>query len=131
MQYRGLGWPGGLVAIALLASCRTAPPPVRSSPAAVASQAADAAPPPALPILPVVVRDPLAAEDGPDLRFSAVDGAIAAAITAGKMPGCVLVVGRHDEVLLRRAYGSRALQPSPLPMMLDTVFDLASLTKPL
>ena len=47
------------------------------------------------------------------------------------MPGCVVVVGRHDEVLLRKAYGSRALLPDRVPMTLDTVFDLASLTKPL
>jgi uncharacterized protein YbbC (DUF1343 family) len=47
------------------------------------------------------------------------------------MPGCVLIVGRRDEVLLRKAYGSRALLPERVPMTLDTVFDLASLTKPL
>ena len=63
-------------------------------------------------------------------RFAAVDAAVAAAIDAGKMPGCVLIVGRHDEVLLRKAYGSRALLPERVPMTLDTVFDLASLTKP-
>jgi uncharacterized protein YbbC (DUF1343 family) len=66
-----------------------------------------------------------------DSRFAAVDAAILAAIDAGKMPGCVLMVGRHDEVLLRKAYGSRSLLPSRSPMTLDTVFDLASLTKPL
>jgi uncharacterized protein YbbC (DUF1343 family) len=66
-----------------------------------------------------------------DTRFAAVDAAILAAIDAGKMPGCVLVVGRHDEVLLRKAYGSKALVPLRAPMTLDTVFDLASLTKPL
>lgn len=65
------------------------------------------------------------------MRFAAVDAAIAAAIDAGKMPGCVLIVGRHDEVLLRKAYGSRALLPERVPMTLDTVFDLASLTKPI
>lgn len=64
-------------------------------------------------------------------RFAAVDASITAAIEAGKMPGCVLVVGRQDEVLLRKAYGSRALLPERVPMTLDTVFDLASLTKPL
>ena len=64
-------------------------------------------------------------------RFAAVDSAIEAAIAAERMPGCVLVVGRHDEVLLRKAYGSRALLPDRVPMTLDTVFDLASLTKPL
>lgn len=66
-----------------------------------------------------------------DPRFAAVDNAIAAAIEAGKMPGCVLVIGRQDEVLLRRAYGSRAVLPERVPMTMDTVFDLASLTKAL
>lgn len=66
-----------------------------------------------------------------DTRFAAVDAAILAAIDAGKMPGCVLIVGRHDEVLVRKAYGSKALLPERVPMTLDTVFDLASLTKPL
>ena len=70
------------------------------------------------------------AADG-NARFAAVDASINAAIEAGKMPGCVLVVGRQDEVLLRKAYGSRALLPERVPMTLDTVFDLASLTKPL
>ena len=64
-------------------------------------------------------------------RFAAVDAAITAALESGKMPGCVLIVGRQDEVLLRKAYGSRALLPERVPMTLDTVFDLASLTKPL
>jgi uncharacterized protein YbbC (DUF1343 family) len=118
-----------------LASCWTAQPPRQSvrAPQPVASAAPDAgAPAPPAPLTPVVVRDPSAADEGaPDLRFAAVDIAITAAIEAGKMPGCVLVIGRHDEVLLRRAYGSRALQPTVAPMTLDTVFDLASLTKPL
>src|SRR5215471_9730293 len=48
-----------------------------------------------------------------------------------KVPGAVVVIGRHDEVLLRRAYGFRELQPDRVPMTLDTVFDLASLTKPI
>ena len=46
------------------------------------------------------------------------------------MPGCVLVIGRHDDVLLRRAYGLRSIEPTRTPMTPDTVFDLASLTKP-
>jgi uncharacterized protein YbbC (DUF1343 family) len=133
MQYRGVPLFGLIVALASLASCWTAPP-VRSlkgaPPPASAARDAGALPAP-LPIVPaVVVRDPTA-DGAPDPRFAAVDGAITAAILAGKMPGCVLVIGRHDEVLVRRAYGSRALLPAPSPMMVDTVFDLASLTKPL
>lgn len=65
-----------------------------------------------------------------DPRFAVIDAPIEAAIAEGKMPGCVVVIGRHDEVLYRRAYGSRAILPERAAMTLDTVFDLASLTKP-
>jgi len=41
----------------------------------------------------------------------------------------VLIVGHHGQVIYRKAYGSRALEPRREAMTLDTVFDLASLTK--
>ena len=131
MQYRGLWFCG---ALATLAACAAAHPNLRSAKVAppAASQAPDAAVPASPPVVPLVVRDPAPAEgSAADLRFGAIDAAITAAIAAGKLPGCVLVVGRHDDVLVRRAYGSRALAPAPTPMTVDTVFDLASLTKPL
>ncbi len=131
-RYGRLVW---LVALVSLASCWSPHPPLSSAkrgPALAASAAPDAAAPSEPPASAlVVVRDDAAAEGMSDPRFVAVDAAITAAVEAGKMPGCVLVIGRHDDVLLRRAYGSRALQPSRAPMTLDTVFDLASLTKPL
>lgn len=46
-------------------------------------------------------------------------------------PGCVLLVSRQREILFFEAAGSRSLFPGPRPMERDTVFDLASLTKPL
>jgi CubicO group peptidase (beta-lactamase class C family) len=55
--------------------------------------------------------------------------AIDEAVAAGQIPGAVLLVGRGDEVLHRGAFGSRARQPIVEPMTLDTVFDLASLSK--
>ncbi len=51
------------------------------------------------------------------------------AIADGNIPGAVLVVGHDGAVVYRKAYGSRALEPQREPMTLDTVFDLASLTK--
>jgi predicted Zn-dependent protease len=45
------------------------------------------------------------------------DGAIA----ERRMPGCVVSVGRHDEVLFTHAYGSRSLVPARTPMTSDTV----------
>jgi uncharacterized protein YbbC (DUF1343 family)/CubicO group peptidase (beta-lactamase class C family) len=41
----------------------------------------------------------------------------------------VLVVGHNGAVIYRKAYGSRALEPKRELMTLDTIFDLASLTK--
>jgi len=43
----------------------------------------------------------------------------------------VLLVGRGSSVVYRKAYGQRALEPIPEPMTVDTIFDLASLTKPI
>ena len=59
------------------------------------------------------------------------DVAIEDAIAARKMPGAVLLVGRGDEIAYFRAYGNRALKPQIEPMTTDTVFDLASMTKPI
>jgi uncharacterized protein YbbC (DUF1343 family)/CubicO group peptidase (beta-lactamase class C family) len=58
-----------------------------------------------------------------------VDSIIQQAIADGNIPGAVLLVGHNGAVVYRRAYGSRALDPKRAPMTLDTIFDLASLTK--
>ncbi len=71
---------------------------------------------------------PLVAQE----RFPAsadLDRAIEEAITADQIPGAVLVVGHRGRIVHRKAYGRRALVPSPEPMTLDTIFDAASLTK--
>ncbi|MCH2597775.1 MAG: beta-lactamase family protein [Pirellulales bacterium] len=52
-------------------------------------------------------------------------------IKDGKMPGAVVVIADHDKVLYRRAFGNRQVEPIAEPMTLDTIFDLASLTKPI
>jgi uncharacterized protein YbbC (DUF1343 family)/CubicO group peptidase (beta-lactamase class C family) len=41
----------------------------------------------------------------------------------------VLVVGHNGTVIYRKAYGERSLEPRRAPMTVDTIFDLASLTK--
>ena len=51
------------------------------------------------------------------------------AIAEKKLPGAVVLVGRGDRLLYQKAIGNRALVPSVEPMTLDTIFDLASLTK--
>jgi hypothetical protein len=63
------------------------------------------------------------------LRPGAVDAVIEQAIHEGQIPGAVLLVGHDGRVIYRKAYGLRALEPRREVMTLDTVFDLASLTK--
>ena len=62
------------------------------------------------------------------------------AIAAHQLPGAVVVVGHGGDIVFHRAYGERKLagepgldgSPAPAePMTEDTIFDIASLTKPL
>jgi uncharacterized protein YbbC (DUF1343 family) len=51
-------------------------------------------------------------------------------IQEGKMPGCVVCFGRRGKIAYLRAFGNRQLHPEPIAMTVDTVFDVASITKP-
>lgn len=62
-------------------------------------------------------------------RLARIDEVVAAAIAEKSLPGAVVLVGRGDSVFFRKAYGNRALAPAVEPMTLDTIFDMASLTK--
>ncbi|MFZ0322399.1 MAG: exo-beta-N-acetylmuramidase NamZ domain-containing protein [Candidatus Sulfotelmatobacter sp.] len=63
------------------------------------------------------------------MHLPAVDAVIQQAIHENTIPGAVLVVGHNGHVVYRKAYGNRALEPRHELMTLDTIFDLASLTK--
>ena len=63
-------------------------------------------------------------------QLKQADEAIADAIKEKIIPGAVLLVGRGDDIVYRKAYGNRAIEPSVEPMTEDTIFDLASLSKP-
>jgi uncharacterized protein YbbC (DUF1343 family) len=63
-------------------------------------------------------------------RLSVVlDPLMQQAIADGNMPGGVLIVGHNGRVVYRKAFGARSLEPAREPMTVDTIFDLASLTK--
>ncbi len=62
-------------------------------------------------------------------RFAGIDRLVEEAIAAKQTAGAVVLVGQGEAVLFEKAYGQRAIVPSPEPMTLDTIFDLASLTK--
>jgi uncharacterized protein YbbC (DUF1343 family)/CubicO group peptidase (beta-lactamase class C family) len=58
-----------------------------------------------------------------------VDPIVDEAVQTGLIPGAVVLIGHNNQVIFRKAYGSRALIPQPEPMTADTIFDAASLTK--
>ena len=58
-----------------------------------------------------------------------MDAIVKEAIGMGQIPGAVVVVGHKGRVVFEKAYGDRSLIPHKEPMTLDTVFDVASLTK--
>ncbi|MEE3368925.1 MAG: exo-beta-N-acetylmuramidase NamZ domain-containing protein [Planctomycetota bacterium] len=64
-------------------------------------------------------------------RLAVIDQVVATGIRRQRMPGCVVLVGRAGKIVLLKAYGNRQLEPTVAPMTTDTVFDLASLTKPI
>ncbi len=75
------------------------------------------------------LADPRASYFDPAGYFKDLDTQINDAVETNLIPGAVLIVGHDGQVVYRKAYGSRALTPSREPMTVDTIFDLASLTK--
>jgi uncharacterized protein YbbC (DUF1343 family)/CubicO group peptidase (beta-lactamase class C family) len=63
-------------------------------------------------------------------RLARIDDVVNDGIARGDCPGAVVLVLHRGKVVHRKAYGQRSVQPDAVPMTADTVFDLASLTKP-
>ncbi|MEW4570157.1 exo-beta-N-acetylmuramidase NamZ domain-containing protein [Tautonia sp. JC769] len=59
-----------------------------------------------------------------------VSAAVSEAVDDGSVPGAVVLVGRQGQIALVEAVGRRAVEPEAQEMTRDTVFDMASLTKP-
>jgi uncharacterized protein YbbC (DUF1343 family)/CubicO group peptidase (beta-lactamase class C family) len=76
-----------------------------------------------------------AADPQPPAEFrldeARLDEVMRQALDRGELPGAVVLVVHGDRVVFRKAYGRRSLKPAETPMTPDTVFDLASLTKPI
>lgn len=73
-----------------------------------------------------------AAEAGLDeARLEKVRDVIERAVGEGAFPGAVFLVARNGVVALHEATGYASVVPERRPMRTDTVFDLASVTKPI
>ncbi len=62
-------------------------------------------------------------------RLAVVDAIVERAILDKQIPGAVVLIGHNGQVAYRKAFGRRALEPRRESMTVDTIFDLASLTK--
>ena len=62
-------------------------------------------------------------------QLAFIDAAVAESIQKKELPGAVVLVARRGGVVWRKSYGARALVPAREEMTVDTVFDVASLTK--
>lgn len=90
---------------------------------------------PPAPLPPVIVEPPPTPPPAPAVpeidsrRFARINQVAYQEIAAGHLPGAVILVGHQGRIVYRKAFGSRSLTPRPQPMTVDTVFDIASLTK--
>ena len=58
-----------------------------------------------------------------------LDAVTEQAITDGLIPGAVIIIGHDGRIVYRKAHGMRALVPAREKVTLDTIYDIASLTK--
>lgn len=63
-------------------------------------------------------------------KLQLIDREIEREIAAKNLPGAVVLVGRRNRIVYKKAFGNRAVMPSVEKMTVDTIFDVASLTKP-
>ncbi|HEU5118251.1 MAG TPA: serine hydrolase, partial [Isosphaeraceae bacterium] len=78
---------------------------------------------------PLPTVDPSSVGFDPD-RLARVSQAVHKAVDDHIVSGAVVLVGRFGKVALVEAVGNRQVKPDARPMTRDTIFDMASLTKP-
>ena len=65
------------------------------------------------------------------MDFQSVEKTFQDAVANGVFPGAVVLVAKDECIVYEQAFGSRSIVHNKSPMRLDTIFDLASLTKPM
>ena len=63
-------------------------------------------------------------------KLNQIETLVNADIADKKLPGAVVIVGHKGKIVYRKAFGNRSLVPTVEKMTVDTIFDVASLTKP-
>jgi CubicO group peptidase (beta-lactamase class C family) len=97
-----------------LTGCDQVPPPIAKKPGEPVNL------PKSAPAISLEVDDP---------SFAQIEVVVQEEIDAAHIPGAVVLVGHSGRIVYRKAFGQRCLEPQPQPMTVDTIFDIASLTK--
>ncbi len=63
--------------------------------------------------------------------FNEIGPVVEEEIEKGNFPGAVVLVGRRNDILYWEAFGREVKEPFAEPMDKETIFDLASMTKPI
>ena len=90
--------------------------------------AADAADAPPVPKLPHAAPQQAGLDAA---RLAVIAPLVEDEIADGEMAGAVVLVAHRGRIVYLQAFGHRRLEPDAVPMTTDTLFDLASLTKPI
>lgn len=65
------------------------------------------------------------------LKLNNIDRIVNEAIAKHHLPGAVVAVVKKDKIAYLKAFGHQQLYPTLVPMDVHTIFDMASVTKPL
>jgi len=76
-----------------------------------------------------LLASPRLASTQSESRLNVLDSVIETSIENHEIPGADLIVGHDGQVIYRKAFGNRSLEPTRQPMTAETIFDIASLTK--
>jgi uncharacterized protein YbbC (DUF1343 family)/CubicO group peptidase (beta-lactamase class C family) len=83
----------------------------------------------ALSVLPLALFATPPNGAGVRLHWSGIGAIVRRSVAAGETPGAVVLIGHDGHIVYRKAFGDRSLEPYRQKMTVDTIFDLASLSK--
>ena len=82
-------------------------------------------------LLALIIPSYLSAAEINLKKLEGIKEIVEESIEQKKIPGAVVLVLNQGKIVYKQAFGNKSLFPSAEPMTTDTIFDLASLTKPI
>lgn len=70
-------------------------------------------------------------KEKPQQQFTKIDQVVEEEIAKDNFPGAVVFVGQQDDIVYWKAFGNKIVDPCEEPTDSNTIFDLASMTKPI